>query len=663
MEASFVWTALASILIVGTTATLLLDLLQQRRRSQFRTALSAMAPVLAVQAKLDVQRCRREIARAYLACTALRVQLQHLAWQREAEAAVRLADKLGTFAAHAPAPQPAVPAQRQPGVNRVTAATMTTEPSPRSSSPAGAAGDAWLAGATVAAVGAWDVVDWWRGEPALLDAIGRVTGSEITNGADMWGAIGEGGRDWTINENTVRSIRGFVGETQAAELLEGAGLSVEWPEAANQAGYDLNVQGHEVNVKVRADAESLDAHFERYPEIPVVVNEDIQGLPDNAIHLRPGEDLDPELLVGENVVIVAEGLVLTGAQDITENGLVDNAEPLDDTFEVAAPGLGALVIATRSAWREGRLAMRGDTDWLRAAKNISIDVAVRGGSSLAAAAATGLAVDAAFGGLLFGIPTIAATAAAAMGGARAGGKAAKHLREVPLREARAEARVALTDYGDAVERQQRRVLETVLVVEAAETAELRNFADLQGRAHRQDVDAACASVKRSARFDAHAVLNGCLVQLRRLCEGFDPLVIAPVSAPRSYQQRALRHASTPWSRRAHRLAATAGHGLPVDEAFWDAMAALPLGVEMLLEQLDRQTQAQAQARQDVVSRGVLRAHATRQRRHQARGRVYGERQTQIRAAQEALKPQVERLTTTHRRHLKELRAAGVNVPE
>lgn len=657
------WIALASILIVGTTAALLLQLRQQRRRSHFQAALTALVPVLAWQAKLDVQRCLREIARAYLTCAALQVQLQHLAWQREAEAAVRLAVRPGTFASHAPARQPAVPSQRQRKVHDVSSATVPAGARPKSFGPAGVAGDAWLAGATVAAVGAWDVLDWWRGEPALLDAIGRVTGSEITNGADMWSVIGGGGRAWTINENTVRSIRGFVGETEAARLLEGAGLTVHWPEAANQAGYDLNVDGHEVNVKVRADAESLGAHFARYPDIPVVVNEDMQGLSDNAVHLRPGEDLDPELLVGENVVIVAEGLVLTGAQDITEHGLVDNADPLDDTFEVAAPGLGALVIATRSAWREGRLAMRGDIDWLRAAKNISIDVAVRGGSSLAAAAATGLAVDAAFGGLLFGIPTIAATAAAALGGARAGGKAAKHLREAPLREARAEARTALNDYGAAVERQQRRVLDAVRTIESAESAQLRSFAAVQATAHRQDVVAACASLKRAAEFDSQAVLSKCLGQLRGLCEDLDPHVIAPSTVPRAYQERALHHASNVWSRRAQRLAATAGRGLPVDEAFWDTMAAVPLGIELLLAQFARQTKAQAQARQDVVSRGVLRAHATRQRRQQARGRVHGERESQIRAAQEALKPQVQRLKTTHRRHLKELRAAGANVPE
>lgn len=660
------WLELAAallVIVIVICAALTVLCIRRRRRRLYDGALRALFPLLGEQSRLDVQRCVRELAQARYSALLVQARMQHLAWQREAEAAVRLAGRPGAFADRVTARAAVVfPMQRRPERAVATAATPSPAHAAAVTGSAGA-GDAWAAGATVAAAGAYDIADWWRGEPALLDAIGRVTETEIANGAQMWAQIGPGGRDWMINENTVRSIRGYVGETQAAELLEGAGLTVEWPAKATQAGHDLLAQGHEVNVKVRADADSLDAHFARYPDIPVVVNEDMAGLPSDAIHVRPGEDIDPDVLVGENVVVVAEGLVLSGAQGITETGLVDNAEPLDESFAVAAPGLGALVIASRSAWREGRLAMAGDTDWLRAGRNVSIDVVVRGGSSVAAAAAAGLAVDAMFGGLLLGIPTLVATATAAAAGAKGGGAAAKYLREGELRQAREDAQDALAEYGEAVEAERVRVQRQAAAAEAAADEELRGFHAEQRRAYRGDVDAACGRVMQAARFDAAAVLRLCIADLQELCDRLDAEVAGPADAPVDYRRRALARAAASWTRLARRLSRDASVGGPGDVAFWDAMAAVPVGRALLDEQLERQRLEHQQARRQVVERGVLRAHATYQRRLQAQASVHRDRPAAIANAQQRLAPKASRLRSCHAVHLKELRAAGVTVPE
>ena len=45
--------------------------------------------------------------------------------------------------------------------------------------------------------------------------------------------------------------------------------------STNQAGYDLLVNGEEFQVKCVADISSVSNHFEKYPDIPVFINEEI----------------------------------------------------------------------------------------------------------------------------------------------------------------------------------------------------------------------------------------------------------------------------------------------------------------------------------------------------------------------------------------------------
>lgn len=70
-------------------------------------------------------------------------------------------------------------------------------------------------------------------------------------------------------------LSGYVAEQQVALDLSRAGHEVEFPSSASQPGYDLLVDGHPVQVKCSLSADYVMGHFERYPDIPVVVNAEL----------------------------------------------------------------------------------------------------------------------------------------------------------------------------------------------------------------------------------------------------------------------------------------------------------------------------------------------------------------------------------------------------
>ena len=70
-------------------------------------------------------------------------------------------------------------------------------------------------------------------------------------------------------------LRGYVAEQIVATRLEEQGHQVELPDAANNAGFDLIVDGTPCQVKCLGDVQGLIEHFERYPAIPVYVNAEL----------------------------------------------------------------------------------------------------------------------------------------------------------------------------------------------------------------------------------------------------------------------------------------------------------------------------------------------------------------------------------------------------
>lgn len=84
------------------------------------------------------------------------------------------------------------------------------------------------------------------------------------------------GVDTTTLSGDFAQLQGYVAEQMVAAELEAKGHDVEFPETSNQAGYDLLVDGQPFQVKNVATPQSVNQHFETYPDIPVYVNSELE---------------------------------------------------------------------------------------------------------------------------------------------------------------------------------------------------------------------------------------------------------------------------------------------------------------------------------------------------------------------------------------------------
>lgn len=174
-----------------------------------------------------------------------------------------------------------------------------------------------------------------------------------------------------LSEKGVDKIGGHIGETYAAEHFADAGVSVEWPEASNQAGWDLLLNGHEVNVKLLSDASNLSEHFSKYPDIPAIIPGDANNIPENAFIFDPSEGIDSltDILTSgqENLVIVDASL--SGAD------VMEQAADATDILAGSADIIGAnipLVTLAFSGWREAKLLRQSQTNLASAAKTLDL---------------------------------------------------------------------------------------------------------------------------------------------------------------------------------------------------------------------------------------------------------------------------------------------------
>lgn len=74
----------------------------------------------------------------------------------------------------------------------------------------------------------------------------------------------------------ISQLKGYVAEQLVATQLIAAGHVVSLPDAANQAGWDLLVDGQPFQVKFHASLAGLREHFERY-DYPVIANSEMVG--------------------------------------------------------------------------------------------------------------------------------------------------------------------------------------------------------------------------------------------------------------------------------------------------------------------------------------------------------------------------------------------------
>jgi len=88
------------------------------------------------------------------------------------------------------------------------------------------------------------------------------------------------------SKSAVDNLTGHVGEAVVLHHLHDAGIPASWSEHGNTAAWDLNIDGHLVNVKTVSDVSELAKHFGQHPDIPAVVPHDAAHIPADAVHSR-----------------------------------------------------------------------------------------------------------------------------------------------------------------------------------------------------------------------------------------------------------------------------------------------------------------------------------------------------------------------------------------
>ncbi|MGC9490979.1 MAG: hypothetical protein ACP5CD_07110 [Thermovirgaceae bacterium] len=127
-------------------------------------------------------------------------------------------------------------------------------------------------------------------------------------------------------------LQGYVAERFVGQYLQGLGAEVVFPESAAEPGYDLLVNGDPFQVKSLSGPEEILEHFDKYPDIPVFVNEEV---------LSSLEGYE-QLTLGENLFSVPD-FTHEEILDMTESSLKAGHEVLD----FGIPFISLAVVTTR----------------------------------------------------------------------------------------------------------------------------------------------------------------------------------------------------------------------------------------------------------------------------------------------------------------------------
>jgi len=352
-------------------------------------------------------------------------------------------------------------------------------------------------------------------------------------------------------------LLGHVGEWHVQEHLAAAGHAVAMPSVTNEPSVDLWVDGHGMNVKTVADvATAAHEHFADHPDVPIIVPADAANIPEDALYFDPAHGLDvAALAVSDHAVIVDSAL-----------SHADVAQQAHDAIDLLQdPGPHAhvpWVTFAISAFREGRLLVRGNTDLGRAVKNVVVDTASVGGGAF-----VGMKIGAVAGTAFGPVGTVIGGVVGGIGGALLGRKTANAIKRIPLEEAQKAYNAALLQYRQA-EQEAARFAETAWATSLTreqdmlnqELASIRSAHDKMVEHLRERVAKAAflgrdeaERVLRDAESRVLAVVSAATERLRCKAPGFRSW-IAGFVAPREYaEKRALERDATRWRQQARQL--------------------------------------------------------------------------------------------------------------
>jgi hypothetical protein len=237
--------------------------------------------------------------------------------------------------------------------------------------------------------------DWVRIDPRVVEALDFVHVADLADTfsfaryADSLQALSDAARLGNVTQ-----LQGYVAERMAAGMLRAQGAEVEIPASPSQPGYDLIVNGQHCQIKCLDDPSGVYAHLGRYPDVLVLVNEEL------AKHFAE-----------DDRVMALPGLNHDQVRETTESSLGAGADLLD--LEIP------LISTTLQAARNAIALVKNHTDWRAVAENLGIDV----GARIAGGKAGAVAVAATVGliGITGGWFVVVAPMLGAVGG-YAGGK-------------------------------------------------------------------------------------------------------------------------------------------------------------------------------------------------------------------------------------------------
>lgn len=121
-----------------------------------------------------------------------------------------------------------------------------------------------------------------------------------------------------VKEGKTLDLQGHVGEAVVARHLQEAGIDAHLAQDPSQQAWDINIEGHLVNVKTWKDVGSLSSHFSSYSGTPVLVPGNAQHIPESAIHFdsATGEGFDHvrhALDAGAQHLVLADHALSAGA--------------------------------------------------------------------------------------------------------------------------------------------------------------------------------------------------------------------------------------------------------------------------------------------------------------------------------------------------------------
>jgi hypothetical protein len=194
------------------------------------------------------------------------------------------------------------------------------------------------------------IYDVTRVDPTVLEAADFARAADLSNVfnfATLANHIADVGTP-ALTGN-VAQIQGYVAERLAAQALQSKGMEVLFPATSNQAGYDLLVNGHPFQVKCLDNPDGVLEHINRYPDIPVLINEDIGDQLSSVDNVYPVHGLNHDQVVAS-----------------TKESLIAG----DDMLDFRIPYIALAVAAGRNIYA----IVRGQTDMLAALQNIVVDV-------------------------------------------------------------------------------------------------------------------------------------------------------------------------------------------------------------------------------------------------------------------------------------------------